>query len=36
MPIEIVLPEGPIVRVPVGFDPRSLSDVLAALEGRSC
>src|SRR3954467_4891386 len=36
MPIEILLPDGPIVRVPVGFDPRTLGDVLAVLEGRSC
>jgi transposase len=36
MPIEVLLPDGPIVRVPVGFDPRTLGDVLAVLEGRSC
>jgi hypothetical protein len=36
MPIEILLPDGPIVRVPLGFDPRTLGDVLAVLEGRSC
>jgi hypothetical protein len=35
-PIEIVLPEGSIVRVPCGFDPRTLGDVLAALGGRPC
>ena len=35
-PIEILLPDGPIVRVPLGFDPRTLGDVLAVLEGRSC
>lgn len=35
-PIEILLPGGPIVRVPLGFDPRTLGDVLAVLEGRSC
>ena len=35
-PIEIVLPTGLIVRVPSGFDPRSLGHVLAALEGRPC
>jgi hypothetical protein len=35
-PIEIVLPTGPIVRVPSGFDPRSLGHVLAVLEGRPC
>ena len=36
MPIEILLPGGPIVRVPDGFDPCTLGDVLAVLEGRSC
>jgi transposase len=36
MPIEILMPDGPIVRVPVGFDPRTLGDVLTVLEGRSC
>ena len=36
MPIEILLPDGPIVRVPLGFDPRTLGDILAVLEGRSC
>ena len=35
-PIEIVLPTGPIVRVPSGFDPRTLGHVLAVLEGRPC
>ena len=35
-PIEIVLPAGPTVRVPFGFDPRTLGDVLAVLEGRPC
>jgi transposase len=35
-PIEIVLPTGLIVRAPSGFDPRTLGDVLAVLEGRSC
>jgi hypothetical protein len=35
-PIEIVLPTGPTVRVCAGFDPRTLGDVLAVLEGRSC
>ena len=35
-PIEIVLPTGPTVRVPFGFDPRTLGDVLAVLEGRPC
>ena len=34
--IEIVLPAGPTVRVPHGFDPRTLGDVLAVLEGRPC
>jgi hypothetical protein len=36
MPIEILLPDGPIVRVPLGFDPRTLGDILTVLEGRSC
>src|SRR5512135_1626297 len=36
MPIEILLPDGPTVRVPVGFDPRTLGDVLAVLGGRRC
>jgi hypothetical protein len=35
-PIEIVLDGGPTVRVPPGFDPRTLGDVLAVLEGRPC
>ena len=35
-PIEIVLPAGPIVRVPFGFDPLTLGDVLAVLGGRPC
>ena len=35
-PIEIMLPAGPTVRVPSGFDPRTLGDVLAVLEGRRC
>lgn len=35
-PIEIVLPTGPIVRVPSGFDPSTLGQVLAVLEGRPC
>ena len=35
-PIEVVLPTGPIVRVPSGFDPRTLDQVLAVLEGRPC
>jgi hypothetical protein len=34
-PIEIVLPTGPTVRVPPGFDPRTLGQVLTVLEGRS-
>jgi len=34
--IEIVLPAGPTVRVPPGFDLRTLGDVLAVLEGRRC
>ncbi len=35
-PIEILLPTGPTVRVPHGFDPRTLGEVLAVLEGRPC
>jgi hypothetical protein len=35
-PIEVVLPTGPTVRVPSGFDPRTLGQVLAVLEGRPC
>jgi hypothetical protein len=35
-PIEIVLPGGPTVRVPAGFDPRTLGDVLTVLEGHRC
>jgi transposase len=35
-PIEIVLPSGPMVRVLSGFDPRTLGQVLAVLEGRPC
>jgi hypothetical protein len=35
-PIEIVLATGPLVRVPSGFDPRTLGQVLAVLEGRPC
>ena len=34
--IEIALPGGPTVRVPAGFDPRTLGDVLTVLEGRRC
>lgn len=34
--IEIVLPSGPTVRVPAGFDPRTLGAVLSVLEGRGC
>ena len=34
--IEIVLPNGPIVRVPTGFNPSTLGHVLAVLEGRPC
>jgi hypothetical protein len=33
-PIEILLPTGPTIRVPSGFDPRTLGQVLAVLEGR--
>jgi transposase len=35
-PIEVVLPTGPTVRVTSGFDPRTLGQVLAVLEGRPC
>lgn len=35
-PIEIVLPTGSTVRVPAGFDARTLGDVLTLLEGRRC
>jgi hypothetical protein len=34
--IEIVLHRGPVVRVPCGFDPRTLHDILAVLEARPC
>jgi transposase len=34
--IEIVLPSGPTVRVPAGFDPGTLGAVLSVLEGRPC
>ena len=34
--IEVMLPSGPTVRVPDGFDPRTLQAVLALLEGRRC
>jgi hypothetical protein len=34
--IEIVLHSGPVVRVPCGFDPQTLNDILAALEARPC
>ena len=34
--IEIVMHGGPIVRVPSGFDPRTLGEILAVLEGRPC
>src|SRR5215470_3674187 len=35
-PIEIVLHGGPTVRIAPGFDPRTLGQVLAVLEGRPC
>jgi transposase len=35
-PIEIVLDGGQTVRVPTGFDPRTLGDILAVLGGRRC
>jgi len=34
--IEIVLPAGPTVRVPSGFDAQALAGVLKVLESRSC
>lgn len=34
--VEIVLRQGGMVRVPVGFDRQTLADVLAVLEVRSC
>lgn len=34
--IEIVLTTGPVVRVPSGFDPSTLGQVLTVLEGRPC
>src|SRR4051812_32077242 len=35
-PIEIMLTTGPVVRVPFGFDPSTLGQILAVLEGRPC
>jgi hypothetical protein len=35
-PIEIVLPNGLIVRVATGFEPSTLGHVLSVLEGRPC
>jgi hypothetical protein len=35
-PIEIVLPAGPTVRVPTGFDRGTLDEVLTVLERRRC
>jgi transposase len=35
-PIEIVLDGGPTVRVPTGFDPRTLGDILTVLGARRC
>jgi transposase len=35
-PIEIVLDGGPTVRVPTGFDPRTLGDILTVLGGHRC
>lgn len=34
--IEIVLPSGPTVRVHSGFDPCTLAQIIAVLQGRSC
>ncbi|QDV39465.1 IS66 family insertion sequence element accessory protein TnpA [Tautonia plasticadhaerens] len=36
VPIEIVLPEGPTVRVNRGFDPPTLDAVLSVLEAHRC
>jgi hypothetical protein len=36
VPIEIVLPAGPTVRVTRGFDPIALDAVLSVLEARRC
>ena len=35
-PIEIVLPDGPTVRVTFGFDPQTLGNILAVLGDRPC
>jgi hypothetical protein len=35
-PIEILLPTGPTLRVPGGFDPATLRAILTVLEGRPC
>ncbi len=35
-PIEILVNDGLTVRVPCGFDPRTLNDILALLEARPC
>ncbi len=35
-PIEIVLDGGPTVRVPAGFDPQTLGDILTVLGARRC
>src|SRR3954454_19214919 len=35
-PIEIVRDGGPTVRVPAGFDPQTLGDILTVLGGRRC
>jgi transposase len=35
-PIEIVLDGGPTVRVPTGFDPRTLGDILTVLGAHRC
>jgi hypothetical protein len=34
--IEIVLPGGQRIHVPVGFDASTLSQIVAVLEGRPC
>ena len=35
-PLEVVLPGGTAVRVPVGFDPTTLTDLLRVLEAGRC
>jgi hypothetical protein len=35
-PIEVLLPTGPTLRVPDGFDPATLRAILTILEGLRC